>query len=581
MSRSIWAAAGASMFAFALTPGVALAAGGGSSAARPASAHAKQDTHPRRRPGAIKRLRHLAARADAPRHVAVLLAPGSGYQQAAGSGRVRVLQRRLAGSGFAPGPIDGRYGPLTTQAVERFQGAHGLTVDGLVGPRTLAALSATASAGLFPGAGYQAAGSGRVRVLQRRLAGLGFVPGPIDGRYGPLTTQAVERFQGAHGLQVDGIAGPQTVTHLRLRTITHLRKQAPSRPRPSVSYRPSGRAQAPRNGGRASHSGGWLLTGWPVLLGAFGLGLLLSIGLYTRERRDARRSDRLIPSADTRSDAQEAGLGQHPNLGVAPEAHSDPAGREGASRRVDQHGEASLPPVSPNGVAASGVPVVGYASVCGWGEAGSRELKQQAEVITRECERRGLVLLEVVGEREPANSKPFGRPGLAYAVERISTREARGLVVSELSRLTHSAADLGRVIDWLVRSDARLVAAAPALDTAEQNGRLAADLLVEISSWERKWLSERTRNGLQAARRNGRRAVTDDPDLSERIAQMRARGMTLHAIADQLNQDGVPTVRGGAKWRHSSVQAATGYQRHQRPTPDPPPNQQQPDHEER
>ena len=42
---------------------------------------------------------------------------------------------------------------------------------------------------------------------------------------------------------------------------------------------------------------------------------------------------------------------------------------------------------------------------------------------------------------------------------------------------------------------------------------------------------------------------------------MRAQGMTLQAIADRLNEEGVPTVRGGAKWRHSSVQAAVGYRR--------------------
>jgi hypothetical protein len=58
--------------------------------------------------------------------------------------------------------------------------------------------------------------------------------------------------------------------------------------------------------------------------------------------------------------------------------------------------------------------------------------------------------------------------------------------------------------------------------------------------------------------------VADDPELRERIARMRAEGMTLQAIADRLNEIGVPTVRGGAKWRPSSVQAATGYKRRPR-----------------
>ncbi len=143
MSRSLWAAAGVSVLTFALTPVAALAADPGSSAARSAGAHARQNIHHRGLRPAIRRPRHLAARAVAQRRLAGFLAPGSGYQQAAGSGRVRVLQRRLAARGFAPGPIDGLYGPLTTRAVIGFQAAHGLRMDGVAGPETLTRLHVT------------------------------------------------------------------------------------------------------------------------------------------------------------------------------------------------------------------------------------------------------------------------------------------------------------------------------------------------------------------------------------------------------------------------------------------------------
>jgi DNA invertase Pin-like site-specific DNA recombinase len=249
---------------------------------------------------------------------------------------------------------------------------------------------------------------------------------------------------------------------------------------------------------------------------------------------------------------------------------ADPTG-QGRARERPPHREAS----------AKGLTVVGYASISGpAGSARSRELKQQAELIARECERRGLALLEMVGECE-TNGKGLERPGLSYALERIAAREAHGLVVSELSRLTHSAADLGSIIEWFARARARLVAAAHALDTHDESGRLAANMLVEVSRWERERLVQRTRKGLQAARLNGqgggRPAVTDNPELRDRIHRMRAEGMTLQAIADTLNEDGVPTVRGGAKWRHSSVQTAAGYKRptnkppgDRLPTPDPP-----------
>ena len=68
--------------------------------------------------------------------------------------------------------------------------------------------------------------------------------------------------------------------------------------------------------------------------------------------------------------------------------------------------------------------------------------------------------------------------------------------------------------------------------------------------------------------------VADDPELRERIARMRAQGMTLQAIADRLNEEGVPRVRGGAKWRPSSVQTAAGYKRRPRPRLESLPNPQ-------
>jgi hypothetical protein len=65
-----------------------------------------------------------------------LLGRGAGYGTEHGSGAVRGLQLRLRRLGFRPGPIDGLFGPLTEGAVERFQVAHGLPGDGVVGPDT-------------------------------------------------------------------------------------------------------------------------------------------------------------------------------------------------------------------------------------------------------------------------------------------------------------------------------------------------------------------------------------------------------------------------------------------------------------
>jgi DNA invertase Pin-like site-specific DNA recombinase len=181
--------------------------------------------------------------------------------------------------------------------------------------------------------------------------------------------------------------------------------------------------------------------------------------------------------------------------------------------------------------------------------------------IASECERRGLCLVTVVRERERQHQRPLERPGLVYAFGKVAAGEASGIVVAELSRITHSVPELGRVLEWLTRRDARFVAAGTGLDTAEEAGRLTVRTIIDVSSWERQRLAERTRNGMRAARLKGPASVADQPELRERIECMRAAGMTLQAIADQLNAEGIPTVRGGAKWRPSSVQAAAGYRR--------------------
>jgi len=54
--------------------------------------------------------------------------------------RVRDIQGELLNAGHDPGPLDGILGAKTDAAIRAFQEARGLTVDGVVGPATWAAL---------------------------------------------------------------------------------------------------------------------------------------------------------------------------------------------------------------------------------------------------------------------------------------------------------------------------------------------------------------------------------------------------------------------------------------------------------
>jgi hypothetical protein len=144
--------------------------------------------------------------------VAFLVAPTA---HAAGRPAVAGLQVTLRHHHVYRGPVDGIVGGATTAAVMRFQRLHGLTPDGVAGPKTRRAMGRFAkhvlgSRSLAPGnTGWD------VAELQFALAWHGFPNANIDGGFGGHTERALIRFQRWAHLTPDGVAGPGTFRALR------------------------------------------------------------------------------------------------------------------------------------------------------------------------------------------------------------------------------------------------------------------------------------------------------------------------------------------------------------------------------
>ncbi len=217
------------------------------------------------------------------------------------------------------------------------------------------------------------------------------------------------------------------------------------------------------------------------------------------------------------------------------------------------------------GVSEPAAPALGYVRP---GPDAELDMLRQARAIEQVCTDCGLDLTRLVTDEGTPDAADPSTPALRHALEQIASGQASALVVAQLASLADSAAGIGTMIDWFARSGARLIAADVGLDTATPGGRIAANALRAAGQLERRKLQERTRQGLEAARergaRPGRPAVADQPELRARIRALRARGWTLQAIADKLNAERVPTARGGAEWRPSSVQSAAGYKRPQK-----------------
>lgn len=166
---------------------------------------------------------------------------------------------------------------------------------------------------------------------------------------------------------------------------------------------------------------------------------------------------------------------------------------------------------------------------------------------------------------EGQSGKDLDRPGLKRALELIAAGKADGLAVAKLDRLSRSVIDAGTLAEWFKDAGARLVALDMNIDTSTPSGLMVLHLLSAVAQWERETIAQRTRDGLAALRARGlptgRPAVADMPELAARIRSLRMNGITLQAIADTLNAELVPTLRGGTCWRPSSVESAAGYRR--------------------
>lgn len=136
---------------------------------------------------------------------------------------VTQIQQRLANLGYS-GPVNGKFGKATESQVMAFQAANSLTVDGVVRQSVynkIFSSSAVKASDVHSSDSSGLAGNGIqtpkgtiiarlkskgniVTGIQQRLVSLGYST-PVDGVFGKSTKAAVEAFQSANSLYVDGI----------------------------------------------------------------------------------------------------------------------------------------------------------------------------------------------------------------------------------------------------------------------------------------------------------------------------------------------------------------------------------------
>ncbi|MFA4991010.1 MAG: peptidoglycan-binding domain-containing protein [Candidatus Omnitrophota bacterium] len=156
--------------------------------------------------------------------------------------KVEEIQVILKNEGYETGNTDGDMGKETRDAIKAFQESLGIRSTGYIDDMTLTQLEELRRAreALEPKRSRAAASktstplkakapgikdaldtysdakpfTPTTKDIQTALKNAGFDPGPIDGKMGQKTRQAIKDFQAAKGLVADGVVGPKTWAEL-------------------------------------------------------------------------------------------------------------------------------------------------------------------------------------------------------------------------------------------------------------------------------------------------------------------------------------------------------------------------------
>jgi len=137
--------------------------------------------------------------------------------------------------------------------------------------------------------------------------------------------------------------------------------------------------------------------------------------------------------------------------------------------------------------------------------------------------------------REKASGGRWDRPELHRLLDHL--RKGDVLVVWKLDRLSRSLRDVLTIMERLAEAKAGFRSLTEAIDTTTPAGRMMMQMVGAFAEFERAMLRERTKAGLESARREGRiggRPPKLSPQQRIEIIRMVSRGNKMAADAARL-----------------------------------------------
>lgn len=182
-------------------------------------------------------------------------------------------------------------------------------------------------------------------------------------------------------------------------------------------------------------------------------------------------------------------------------------------------------------------------------------LEAQTAAVERYASEHGHTIAQ--WHEDVASGAKADRQGFQLAMTALHAREADGLIVAKLDRMSRSSTQVLQILDAAKREGWALIMLDLGIDTSTPTGRYAATILGAGAQLERDMASVRTREACEARRiRLGGKLPGTRPSVPEtvrvRVYELRDEGRTLKEIANLLTVEGARTAQGG-QWHPSTV----------------------------
>lgn len=165
----------------------------------------------------------------------------------------------------------------------------------------------------------------------------------------------------------------------------------------------------------------------------------------------------------------------------------------------------------------------------GYARISTQEQDTQAQVLALEEAKCGLVF------HEQASGGRWDRPELHKLLDQL--REGDIVVVWKLDRLSRSLKDLLMILEKIEKSGGAFMSLTESIDTSTPAGRMMMQIVGSFAEFERAMLKERTKAGLELARKEGRvggRRPKLTPQQQKEIVSLVTSGKKTGADAARL-----------------------------------------------